>query len=230
MTYSIIAHDPESGAIGVAAATGSVAVGGFVTHARIGAGAIATQGAFTNWLYGERGLYLLQEGYNAGAVRDELVRRDGGADHRQLVICDRWGETAGHTGSANLGQLAHHCEDHLALAGNMLADAAVLDAMKEAFLTASDQVLHERLLAALAAGERAGGDFRGTHSAALKVYYPDQPPVDLRVDWAERDCLEALALVYRKTGSEAFQSFLAGVPTPQDPEKRGQVSDREVDS
>lgn len=230
MTYSIIAHDPDSGAIGVATATGSVAVGGFVTHARIGAGAIATQGAFTNWMYGEQGLDLLQQGFNAGAVRDELIRRDGGADHRQLLVCDRWGETAGHTGSANLGQLAHHCEDYLAVAGNMLADTAVLDAMKAAFLDTPERLLHERLLAALEAGEHAGGDYRGTHSAALKVFYPDRPPVDLRVDWAERDCLEALNEVYRKTGSAAFRSFLAGVPTPQDPDRRGQVSDKEVDS
>ncbi|MCH8552464.1 MAG: DUF1028 domain-containing protein [Natronospirillum sp.] len=229
MTYSIIAHDADCGAMGVATATGSVAVGGFVTHARIGAGVIATQGAFTNWLYGERGLKMLENGFNAGAVRDELIRMDGGSDYRQVVVCDRWGQTAGHTGSANLGQMAHHCEDYLAVAGNMLSDEKVLQVMQDCYLDHNELPMHERLLAALQAGEEAGGDFRGSHSASLKVLYPDQPPVDLRVDWADKDCTLALEAVYQKTRTPAFQGFLAGVPTPTEPEKRGQVSDQEVD-
>lgn len=229
MTYSIIAHDPRTGALGAATATGSVAVGGFVLHARFGAGVLVTQGAFTNWLYGERGLNLMADGLSAEVVRDRLTADDEGESQRQLVICDAQGRTAGHTGRANLGHRAHQCGEHLALAGNMLASDRVLPSIREAFEGTSDLPLHERLLHSLSAGEQAGGDFRGTHSAALKVLYADAPPVDLRVDWADEGCVDALWRVYEKTLKEGFQSFLAGVPTLAHPTKTGHVSERSIE-
>lgn len=229
MTYSIIAHDPYTGALGAATATGSVAVGGFVLHARFGAGVLATQGAFTNWLYGERGLTRMAEGQNAESVRDSLISDDEGASQRQIILCDARGGAAGHTGRANLAHKAHHCEDCLALAGNMLASDDVLPAMHEAFEGAASLPLHERLLQSLFAGEMAGGDARGTHSAAIKVVYADAPPVDLRVDWADAHCIDALWQVYEKTQKEAFQAFLAGVPTLAHPTKTGHVSKRSIE-
>lgn len=231
MTYSIVAHDPTTGALGVATATGSVAVGGFVAHAKTGAGAIATQGAFSNWLYGERGLALLESGLNARQVRDELINWDDGHDQRQVIICDCQGGTAAHTGRANLAQKSHHTGAHLAVAGNMLADRAVIAEMQQAYMLSADQAenMERRLLSALAAGFHAGGDFRGTHSAALKVSYVDKPPVDLRVDWADAHCIERLREVYDHTLAPAFQGFLDGVPTRTHPTKTGHISDRSVD-
>ncbi|MEX0584177.1 MAG: DUF1028 domain-containing protein, partial [Natronospirillum sp.] len=98
MTYSIIAHDAATGAVGAATATGSVAVGGFVLHSRYGAGVVATQGAFTNWLFGERGLDRMQAGESAQTVRDGLLADDEGLAQRQFIVCDQKGQTAGHTG------------------------------------------------------------------------------------------------------------------------------------
>ncbi len=223
MTYSIIVHDPKSHTVGAATATGSVAVGGFVIHARFGAGAVATQGAFTNWLYGEQGLDALQQGLNAAEVRDRLVAADDGESQRQLIVCDTHGKTAGHTGRANLAHAVHQCGENVAVAGNMLADPSIPGAMMEAYVKYGHLPVHERLLMALDAGYRLGGDFRGTHSAALKVFSADRPPIDLRVDWAEQDCLGQLWQVYEKTLDPAFQGFLAGVPTLAHPTKTGHV-------
>lgn len=228
MTYSIIAKDRDTGALGVATATGSVAVGGFVPHVRFQMGAIATQGAFTNWLYGEQGLALLGQGMTAEAVRDRLVGTDKGREQRQVIVLDQWGGTAAHTGSSNLPEKCHVCGDHFAVAGNMLRSEHIVAVMKEAFEARPEAALHERLLAAMSAGEAYGGDYRGTHSAALKVQYRDRPPVDLRVDWAERDCIDQLWVLYEKTQSHAFQAFLAGVPTYDEPTRTGRVSDEEV--
>lgn len=231
MTYSIVAHDPATGALGVATATGSVAVGGFVAYAKSGAGAIATQGAFSNWLYGERGLALLESGLNARQVRDELIAWDDGHDQRQLIICDREGDTAAHTGRQNLGHKVHRTGAHLAVAGNMLADEAVVCEMQQAYYLSADREdnMELRLLSALSAGYYAGGDFRGTHSAALKVSYVDKPPVDLRVDWADSQCIKRLREVYEHTQAPAFQGFLEGVPTLTHPTKTGHISGRSVD-
>lgn len=228
MTYSIIARDPDTGALGVATATGSVAVGGFVPHLRYAVGAVATQGAFTNWLYGEQGLRLLEQGLDAEAVRERLIGADEGRAQRQLLVCDAAGRTAAHTGDANLERKHHHCEANLAVAGNMLHSTAIIEVMLDAYRRRAGAPLHERLLAAMTAGEAEGGDFRGTHSAALKVQYADKPPVDLRVDWAERDCIEALWTLFERTQSHAFQAFLSGVPTLAQPSKTGHVSNEEV--
>lgn len=228
MTYSIVARDPDNGSLGVATATGSVAVGGFVPHLRYPAGAIATQGAFTNWLYGDRGLALLSSGHSAAQVRDRLVENDEGQAQRQLLICDAQGRTAAHTGDANLGEKKHHCAENLAIAGNILSSEAVIDAMLDAYQTHADWPLHERLIAALAAAEAEGGDQRGTHSAAVRVHSPDKAPLDLRVDWADAGCIDQLKALLTKTRAHAFQAFLDGVPTHSHPSKTGHVSDEEV--
>lgn len=220
MTYSIVATDPVTGAMGAATATGLAAVGGFVIHTRFGAGAIATQGLFTNWLFGEMGLNMLAQGINAHGVRDKLVQGDGGNTQRQLIICDTFGTTAGHTGEENIEIKIHHCSDNYALAGNMLHSMEIIEAMKESYLKNKDQELHFRLINALIAGENAGGDSRGTHSAAVKVSYFDRPPLDLRVDWAEDRCTSRLLDIYEKTQSRSFQEFIAWVPTLAEPTKK----------
>lgn len=220
MTYSIVATDPVTGAMGAATATALAAVGGFVIHTRFGGGAIATQGLFTNWLFGEKGLEMLVKGMDASSVRDALVLEDDGHTQRQFIVCDTLGGTAGHTGDENLDIKIHFCDEGFALAGNMLHSMEIIDAMKNAFLKDPDLDFHIRLMNALGAGEKAGGDFRGTHSAAIKISYFDRPPLDLRVDWADQGCTDKLMEIYDKTQSRSFQEFIAWVPTIAEPTKK----------
>lgn len=220
MTYSIVATDPVSGAMGAATATGLAAVGGFVTHTRFGAGAIATQGLFTNWISGEKGLALLMQGHDANKVMEILVNEDNGSSQRQFIVCDTLGNTAGHTGHANKDFKIHVCRQDYAIAGNMLAGKDIIEAMEAAFLGDESQELHLRLINSLMVGEKAGGDYRGTHSCAVKVSYFDRPPFDLRVDWADYNCCQQLLSIYEKTQCTSFQEFIAWVPTIAEPDKK----------
>ena len=153
MTFSIIARDPKSGCLGVATATGKIAVGAQVPHLRPGIGAIATQGLTTNPLYAEDGFRLLDAGWSAEDVVQALTARDQGRHCRQLMVMDRNGGTAGVTGDANEPVLGVISADDVIIGGNMLANGRVLPSMQDAFLNADGHPLAARLLAALKAGE-----------------------------------------------------------------------------
>lgn len=220
MTYSIVAYDSVGGSAGVAAATGGLAVGAFVPHARAGAGAIATQGASTNWLYGERGLGLLETGCTARETVDVLILDDPGRDYRQCLIVDGSAGIAAWTGK--VCQPFTACRSALyrgvgvAAVGNRLTSPAVVDAMLESFAALQDTPLPERLLCALEAGEEAGGDLQGTLSAALRVDCFDLPPVDIRVDHSLRGALAELRDIKRRYASPPFKAFYDTVPTRRD--------------
>ena len=228
MTFSIIARDPETQAIGVATATGSLAVGGFVPHVSYDLGALATQGAFTNWIYAEKVLSALREGKKADEALLKAVVQDDGSSYRQLIVMDRWGNTAGHTGASNLASKLHKLDANFAVAGNMLSADQVVEAMFESYQQTITLPIHERLLRALEAADQQGGDFRGIHSSAIKVHYFDRPPLDLRVDWADSDCIEQLRFLYEKSLSQGYQGFIQGVPTYKQPSKHGVISSDEV--
>lgn len=228
MTFSIIAKDPETQAIGVATATGSLAVGGFVPHVSYDFGALATQGAFTNWIYAEAVMNALREGSKADEALLKAIDKDDGSSYRQLIVMDRWGNTAGHTGSSNLASKQHKLDTNLAVAGNMLSTDQVVEAMFECYHKNFMLPLHERLFRALEAADQQGGDFRGVHSSAIKVHYFDNPPLDLRVDWAESGCIEQLRFLYEKSLSQGYQGFIQGVPTYKQPSKHGVISSDEV--
>jgi uncharacterized Ntn-hydrolase superfamily protein len=166
-TFSIVAHDPHNGDLGIAVASKFLAVGSVVPWTRAGAGALATQ-AMANLAYGPDGLALLDQGRSAQEALDALLASDEQRDHRQVGIVDARGGAAAHTGAQCMDWAGHLVGAGFAAQGNILAGADVIQAVAETFIRA-DGELAERLLAALAAGDAAGGDRRGRQSAALYV-------------------------------------------------------------
>jgi len=182
MTWSIIARDEKTGRIGIAVATRFFAVGALVPHIRTGVGAVATQ-AWTNPYFGARGLALLAAGATAEDTVRMLLTADEGRDHRQLHVMDRHGGVAAATGSACVDWCGHLLGDTFSVAGNMLAGEAVIHATAQAHAAGSAQPFARRLLAAMRAGEAAGGDKRGKQSAALLIHDTEEfALVDIRVD------------------------------------------------
>lgn len=210
MTYSIVARDAQTGAFGVATATGGPAVGSLVPHARAGVGAIATQG-HTNPFYAFDGLAALEQGQSAEGVVYALTTGDADRERRQLILVDKTGRAAGWTGNDLDTVSGMVIETGMAAAGNLLANDRVIPEMVRAF-DQSAGPLELRLMAALKAAEAAGGDKRGTFSAALKVY-TDQPypAVDVRIDYSQTpitDLEKALEAV--RTGD--YAEFFARLP------------------
>lgn len=219
MTFSILARDPLTGALGAAAATGTPVVGALVLHLAADVGAIATQGLSTNPLYGMRGLRLLEAGLTSEEACDRLIGADEGRQSRQLIIIDRNGQTAGWSGADNVAATHVILAKDIALAGNWVASRDVLTAAKLAFETSDATTFVARLIDALTAGEDAGGDSRGLLSAAVRVVDREHPPVDLRADFDSRPILR-LADIHQATLDADFQAFLARVPTLADPMRR----------
>jgi len=166
-TFSIVAYDPHNGDLGVAVASKFLAVGSVVPWARAGAGAVATQ-ARANITYGPDGLALLERGRSAQEALDQLLASDELREQRQVGIVDAHGGAAAHTGVECMDWAGHVVGAGFTAQGNILAGAAVVQALAGAFTQAGGE-LAERLLAALAAGDAAGGDQRGRQSAALYV-------------------------------------------------------------
>ena len=167
MTFSIVARDPANGDLGVAVASKFLAVGSVVPCALAGVGAIATQ-ALANVSYGPDGLAALAGGNDATMVLASLTQADDGRSERQLGIVDARGGAATHTGTGCLVWAGGRVANGVAVQGNILTGPEVVDAMLSAFGAASGS-LPDRLLGALLAGDRAGGDARGRQSAALLV-------------------------------------------------------------
>ena len=168
MTFSIVARDPATGDLGIAVASKFLAVGSVVPHARAGVGAIATQ-ALANVSYGPDGLDLLAGGTSASDAVGRLTGADDGRDHRQLGIVDAHAGAATYTGSACIPWAGGRTADGVAVQGNILTGADVVDAVIETYLAARGTAFPERLMAALAAGDLRGGDRRGRQSAALFI-------------------------------------------------------------
>lgn len=182
MTWSIVARDPSTGALGIAVATRFFAVGARVPHIATGVGAVATQ-AMVNPFYGTRGIRLLAEGLPATDVIALLTKDDDGRDSRQVHLMDSAGRLAAHTGAACIDWCGHLIRDTFSVAGNMLAGAAVIEDTARAYEAHTSLPFAQRLIAAMKAGEAAGGDKRGKQSAALKIISTeDYPDFDWRVD------------------------------------------------
>jgi len=206
LTFSIVARDPKTKALGVSVSTAVPAVGSLVPHVEVGVGAIATQ-AQTNVFYGIEGLTLLKKGLPPQTVLETMLQRDVDREKRQVIIIDAQGRTAAFTGTENVGWKGHMVGKDCAVAGNMLAGSLVLKAMVETF-EATKGKLAERLLKALEAGQEAGGDKRGRMSAALLVAGEQwisgtRPVLDLRVD-AHQDPVKELRRIY-KVSTDYFQ-------------------------
>lgn len=166
-TFSIVACDPKTKDLGVAVESKFVAVGAIVPFARAGVGAVATQ-ADANTAYGPKALALLGRGVGPKDAVHRLVRSDRDAGHRQVGLVDARGRAASFTGRRCFPWAGHLAGRNYACQGNLLAGEEVVVAMGRSFeATAGD--LPVRLLAALSAGQAAGGDKRGQQSAALLV-------------------------------------------------------------
>jgi uncharacterized Ntn-hydrolase superfamily protein len=169
-TFSIVAHDPAIPAWGVAVASKFPAVGAVVPWARAGAGAVATQSE-ANPSYGPVGLERMADGESAQDVLQSVVAADPGRSMRQVGMLDASGRPATFTGENCFEWAGGRLGRHSAVQGNILTGPAVVDRMADAFEAATGD-LPNRLLAALLAGDRAGGDRRGRQSAALLVVKP----------------------------------------------------------
>lgn len=214
MTFSIVARDPLSGALGVATATAGPAVGALVVHGRAQCGAIATQ-AMTNPLYGGQGLALLQQGEDAASALNMILENDADAAKRQVLIVDSQGRCARWSG-AQCGGWAGSLEGTgCVVGGNLLTGVKTLEAMLATYQDRDGLPLADRLLAAMNAGAAAGGDRRGLKSAALKVWCDRQyASVDLRADWSDSP-LEMLAEILQQTRAPAHADFFAALPKGQ---------------
>ena len=209
MTWSILARD-EQGHFGMAIASRFFAVGSLCVHSRRGVGALSTQ-ALMNPLYGTAGLDLLAQGMDAASVIATLIAGDEGREQRQVHILPHTGASAAHTGSECIDWCGHLSREGLSVAGNMLAGPKVIEACADTYLSMTGRPMAERLLAAMEAGEAAGGDKRGKQSAALKIHdAEDYLQLDLRVD-DHLDPLTELRRLY-DVSLERFQPFLTCLP------------------
>ena len=214
MTWSILARD-ESGFFGMAIASRFFAVGALCVHSRRGVGALSSQ-ALLNPLYGQAGLDLLAQQISPEQTIAQLIASDTGRDQRQLHILPHKGLPAAHTGAACVDWCGHLLEDGLSVAGNMLAGPKVLEHTAQAFKDTRGKPMGERLLAALDAGQAAGGDKRGKQAAALKIHNDeDYLQLELRVDDHAEPFLE-LRRLYDKS-LERFQPFLECLPSRHRP-------------
>jgi uncharacterized Ntn-hydrolase superfamily protein len=201
VTFSLVARDPGTGQFGVAVATCTLAVGRSAPWSRAGVGAVATQ-ATSQRGYGPRSLDLLAGGVPAAEALDQQVRVDPDAAQRQVGVVGASGDPAAWTGGECLPACGHVLGVDFAVQGNMLASRSVVPSLADAY-TAATGDLASRLLAALRAGQEAGGDLRGQQSAALLVVSGDRDDtapweglmVDLRVDDAPDPITELARLL-----------------------------------
>ena len=213
MTWSIVARD-ASGALGVAIATRFFAVGALCPHGESTVGALSTQ-ALVNPFYGRHGLELLRSGLPAPEVVKRLTAPDEGRDHRQLHIVDAAGRIGQHTGGKCVGWCGAIAGDGFSVAGNMLANENVIRETARTF-EQSKKPFAERLIAALEAGEAAGGDKRGKQSAALLVFSTESyADLNLRVD-DHAEPLAELRRLYDKA-HERFVPYLKCSPSKARP-------------
>lgn len=182
MTFSLIARCPETDMFGVAAATAIPAVGKLLTHANGGVGAVATQAKVNPYL-GIDGLRLLEHGRTAKEVLDILSEQDPRAGTRQFAVIDRNGTTAAWTGDECIPWAGALEREDYSVQGNRLTGPDVLEEMAKAFEASSGKPLDERLMEALEAGDRVGGDLKGERSATIYIVGREEYPLwDIRVD------------------------------------------------
>ncbi len=186
-TFSIIAYDPANGDLGVAVQSKFLAVGAVVPWARAGVGAVATQ-AWANTTYGPEGLRLMAKGLSAQEALEKLIEADKDRARRQVGMVDAHGNAAAYTGEGCFEWAGHIVGEGFACQGNILVSEETVQAMARTF-EESEGELADRLVAALEAGQEAGGDSRGRQSAALLVVREEggygglnDRWIDLRVD------------------------------------------------
>ncbi len=166
-TFSIVARDTVTGDMGVAVQSHWFSVGSIVAWGEAGVGVVATQ-SFVNPSFGQRGLELLKNGKTAQEAVDILITSDEGRDFRQLAIVDSKGQSASYTGVKCIAAAGNIAGDNYSVQANMMLNNTVWGAMSEAFKQSTGP-LAERLITALEAAQKEGGDIRGKQSACLLV-------------------------------------------------------------
>jgi len=213
-TYSIVARDATTGEIGVAVQSHWFSVGAVVPWAEAGIGAVATQ-SLVEPAYGPRGLELMRLHESAPDALRKLVAEDEGRDVRQVAMIDVEGRVAAHTGKKCIAFAGHVVDEgkQFSVQANLMASDKVWSAMAEAFRTAQGD-LADRMVAALEAAEKAGGDVRGRQSAALVVVADKstgQPWVDRKFDLRVEDHPQPVAELKRLvTLQRAYNHMNAG--------------------
>ncbi|AHM05450.1 major pilin protein fimA [Roseibacterium elongatum DSM 19469] len=216
MTISILARDEISGALGGAAATGSLCVGGWVLRGDAARGLSASQGTAPSTLWGEDVLSAMAGGQGAAAAVAQVTGADPGRAHRQLAALSAQGQTGAFTGADSVGFADATQAPGVVVAGNMLTGPEVIAAALAGYAGAAALPLPERLMAALQAAARAGGDARGLKSAALLVVGRDRAPLTLRIDCSDTP-LQALADLYAASQAEPYRGWTEVVPVLDDP-------------
>jgi len=215
MTWSIIFRERDSGRIAIAVATKFFAVGARVPHVAPQKGAVCTQ-ALVNPLYGSNGLRLIGDGVGAADVVRILTALDDGREHRQLHVLATDGKFAAHTGAECVPWCGHWLGEDFSVAGNMLAGPQVISETVRFFRENESMPLQRRLIAAMKAGEKVGGDMRGKQSAALLIYNEqDYSELDLRVDDHVEPLLELARL--EAVSREHWTTFRDFLPTRESP-------------
>lgn len=195
MTFSIIGRSPQGDEFGIAISSSSPAVSARCSHARAGVGVVASQN-ITDPRLGGRILARLAQGESADRALTAVVAATPERDFRQILALGVTGPAAAHCGNRSLGIFNTALDRDCAAGGNLLAHPHVPAAMVQAF-TSGQNVLAERLLAALRAGRDAGGEAGRVHSAGLLVVRNvEWPIIDLRIDWSEHDPITELDGLY----------------------------------
>jgi uncharacterized Ntn-hydrolase superfamily protein len=216
-TYSIVARDPRTGELGVAVQSHYFSVGPIVPWAEAGVGAVATQ-SLVLVDYGPQGLELMRAGLSAQAALDSLLRADTNPGVRQVAMVDARGTVAAHTGPRCIPDAGHLVGDQYSVQANLMANAKVWPAMRDAY-EKTEGDLAERMMAALEAAEKAGGDIRGKQSAALLIVRAQSTGkpwmdriFDLRVEDSEEPLKELRRLIRLRRAynlEDAGDNFIA---------------------
>ncbi|GBF09028.1 conserved hypothetical protein [Aeropyrum pernix] len=170
MTFSIVAVNPETGEVGVAVASKFIAAGSIVPWVQLGVGAVATQ-SWANVKFGPALLRLLELGYTPRRAVEMVLTGDSRREMRQIGVVSAGGEAYAFTGRECIEYAGHIVGDGFAVQGNILTGPEVIESMAKAYESTKGELV-DKLLAALAAGDSAGGDRRGRESAAVIVYKP----------------------------------------------------------
>lgn len=214
MTWSVVARS-ESGSFGVAVASRFFAVGALCPHARSNVGALCTQ-ALVNPLLAAPSLDGMAGGHEPMELLSAIMGADAGRSQRQIHLIDAMNRGAAHTGADCVDWCGHTLRSGFSVAGNMLAGPQVIEATADAYESGVSLPFAQRLMAAMLAGEAAGGDKRGKQAAALLIYDgQDYPTLDIRVD-DHADPLTELRRLY-DVSLERFQPFVTCLPSRESP-------------
>lgn len=226
MTWSIVARDPASGLLGIAISSKVIAVGALCPWIRAGVAALSTQ-SYTSPVAAERTLAGLAGGLDFRTAVERALSDDEGREWRQIHGVDAIGRAFAYSGSSCVDWSGHWTGDAVSVAGNMLAGPAVIEASATAWADAATRPFPDRLLAALEAGQAAGGDKRGRQSAALKVVGIEaHAEVDLRVD-EHPDPVAELRRVFDMFWVER-RPYYATLPTRRSPSGIHDPAEREA--